>query len=83
METHAERKIIARKALRQAHDDGVSYEDVAKAIGVEAHSLRSFASLGKLGADKVVALIDWLVENNRIPTNRAAARHPKPMRTSS
>lgn len=62
MDTHKNRKDAARKALKRAIDDGCLYEDIASATDIDSVSLRGFASHGKLGPDKTIALLGHLTE---------------------
>ena len=62
MDTHKNRKEVAQKALARAIDDGVQYEQIATAIDIDSGSLRGFASHGKLGPDKTIALLAHLTE---------------------
>ena len=66
MDTHKKRKEAAKEALAIAVADRVQYEEIAIAIGVDSGSLRGFASHGKLGPDKTIALLRYLTEQGYV-----------------
>jgi hypothetical protein len=66
MNTHTNRKEEARAGLSRAKADGVQYREVGDAIGVPAGALRTFALNGKLGPERIIALVAWLARQGYV-----------------
>jgi hypothetical protein len=66
MNTHTNRKEEARAGLSRAKAAGVQYREVGEAIGVPAGALRTFALNGKLGSDRIKALLTWLARQGYV-----------------
>ena len=81
MDTHKKRKEAAQNALARAVADRVQYEEIALALGrdIEAGSLRGFASHGKLGPDKTIALLKYLTERGYVKQPQDSPRLVSPL----
>jgi hypothetical protein len=88
MDTHNKRKEAAQNALARAVADRVQYEAIALALGGDieatslralAGSLRGFASHGKLGPDKTIALLKYLTERGYVKQPQDSPRLVSPL----
>jgi hypothetical protein len=70
MDTHENRKALAREALKSAKANGVSYVQIEKATGLNAGSLRAFRFKGNLDTDKTIALLKYLTEQGYVKQDK-------------